>query len=73
MPTEAFETRPQWIERAPGDFEVILSRVSHYRTYQGLKSSLIGVALQSQCMVRTIHSLSRRISSRYGSIVHAAT
>ena len=48
VPTEAFETRPQWVERTPGDSEVILSRVTHYRAYQGWRSSLIGVALQGK-------------------------
>ena len=42
---EAFETRPQWVQRAQGDFQLILSRITHYRAYQDWASSLMGVTL----------------------------
>ncbi|MDY0165740.1 MAG: BNR-4 repeat-containing protein [Thermoguttaceae bacterium] len=43
--SEVFETRPQWIQNAQGDFQLILSRVTHYRAYQDWTSSLIGVTM----------------------------
>ena len=45
---EAFETRVQWIERARGDFELILSRVTRYRAFQDWTSTLIGAAIQGK-------------------------
>lgn len=42
---EAFETRPQWVERARDDFELVLSRVTYYRAYRDWTSSLIGTRL----------------------------
>lgn len=40
---ELFETRPQWVRHAQGDFQLILSRVTHYRAYQDWTSSLVGI------------------------------
>lgn len=42
---EAFETRAQWIHGADRAFDIILSRVTHYRAYQEWRSALIGVRL----------------------------
>lgn len=48
VPSETFETRAQWVERTPGDFEVILSRVTHYRAFQVWRSSIIGLTLKGK-------------------------
>ena len=45
LAAEIFETRAQWVHRGTGGLELILSRVSHYRAFQGWRSSLIGMTL----------------------------
>ena len=47
-PAETFETRAQWVERTRGDFEMILSRVTHYRAYQDWRASIIGWTLKGR-------------------------